>query len=173
MGTRSLLFGVHQVLWHPWLVLRAWRMLYGRPTWREVVCILIHDWGYWGRTDMDGAQGMRHPEIGAALAGWLLGPAYRDLVLYHSRAYAARAGRLPSRLCWADKASFVLEPAWWYLLRARMSGELREYRAKAAASGVVPRSATDAAWFQGLATNLSLASGLGAAPKPAYLRASA
>lgn len=57
VGTRSLLFGVHQFLWHPWTVYRAWRYLYGKPTWREVVCIFLHDLGYFGKPNMDGEEG--------------------------------------------------------------------------------------------------------------------
>lgn len=33
----------------------------------------------------------------------------------------------PSKLCWADK-SILYDPAWFYLLRAKMSGELDEYK---------------------------------------------
>lgn len=152
VGTRSLLVGVHQVLWHPITVWRAWCKLYGRPWWREVVCFFLHDLGYLGRRDMDGPDGVRHPELGAAIAGWLFGPRYRDLVLYHSRTYARMAGVEPSPLCWADKASIAFEPRWWYLLRARMSGEIREYRREAARAGVVRHDASDEQWFEVLAS---------------------
>lgn len=53
-GTKSLLFGVHQFIWHPLTVLLAWIKLYGWPAWEELVCIIIHDWGYWGKSNMDG-----------------------------------------------------------------------------------------------------------------------
>lgn len=61
-------------LWHPVTVLLAWWALYGRPTWRELVCIIIHDWGYWHCPNMDGPEGELHPEYGAQLAGRWLGP---------------------------------------------------------------------------------------------------
>jgi len=80
---------------------------------------------------MDGANGMRHPEVGAALVGVLLGDAHRELVLLHSRRYAREHGRAPSKLCWADKLSIVYEPNWFYIMRARASGELDEYRRQA------------------------------------------
>lgn len=80
---------------------------------------------------MDGADGVRHPEVGAAVVGTLFGEAHRDLVLLHSRRYALDQGRDPSKLCWADKLSIVYEPDWFYLLRARASGELNEYRRQA------------------------------------------
>lgn len=172
VGTRSLLFGVHQVFWHPWTVYRAWVALYGQPSWRELVCIFIHDWGYWGRPNMDGTEGERHPEVGAAIAGWLFGPAYADLVLLHSRHYARTAneersqrwhdrlqrGELdpirpdempvePSRLCWADKLSHMYEWPGWYLFRARLSGEIKEYRGNADRSGFIPLSSSDREWF--------------------------
>ncbi len=67
-GTKSLLFGVHQFIWHPWTVARAWRALYGSwPQWWEWVAIICHDLGYWGCTDMDGPSGRPHPIRGAKL----------------------------------------------------------------------------------------------------------
>jgi hypothetical protein len=128
LGLRSLLFGVHQFIWHPWTVYRAWRQLYGKPDWREVVCIIIHDWGYWNSPNMDGPEGQRHPECGARIARWLFGDEYGDLVLYHSRHYARLMGQPPSKLCWADKLSILYEPKWFYLLRAKLTGEIHEYR---------------------------------------------
>ena len=69
VGSRSLLFGVHQFIWHPITVAVAWRKIYGKwPTFLESLCILVHDWGYWGCPDMDGAQGKMHPVLGSRLA---------------------------------------------------------------------------------------------------------
>ena len=82
VGTKSLLFGVHQFIWHPVTVLIAWVSLYGRPTWRELICIIVHDWGYWGAPNMDGEEGERHPEVGAEIALRLFGLEYYELVLY-------------------------------------------------------------------------------------------
>jgi hypothetical protein len=147
IGTRSLLFGVHQVLWHPLTVLRAWWRLYGRPSWREVVCIIVHDWGYWAAPNMDGEEGEQHPELAARLALRWFGAREYHLCLFHSRHYARRLDAEPSPLCWADKLSIVYDPAWFYLLRARASGELTEYRQVAAAAGVVPLTASDREWF--------------------------
>jgi hypothetical protein len=148
VGTRSLLWGVHAFWWHPLVVARAWRALYGRwPTWREAICIAVHDVGYWGVPAMDDERGERHPLAGARIATRLLGPKYGRLALLHSRHFARRVGRPPSALCWPDKLSIVYEPAWWYLLRARLSGELAQYRATAADAGVVPLSASDGEWF--------------------------
>ena len=70
MGTRSILFGVHQFIWHPLTVALAWRSLYKRwPQWHEWVAIVLHDIGYLGKPDMDGEEGQTHPVTGAHLAG--------------------------------------------------------------------------------------------------------
>jgi hypothetical protein len=151
VGTLSLLVGVHQVLWHPLTCILAWRRLFGYwPTWRELVCIFIHDWGYAHAPNMDGVEGERHPELGARLAGRLFGPGYCALVLYHSRHYARQFDEPCSRLCWADKLSIWFDPPWFYLLRARLSGELAEYRALADRAGFVPREAPDRVWLRGI-----------------------
>lgn len=153
-GTKSLLFGVHQFAWHPVTVFLAWCHLYGRPTWRETVCIFIHDWGYWGCAAMDDEDGQRHPEFAARLAGRMFGQHYHDLVLLHSRHLAKKLNREPSRLCWADKVSMVYDPFRFYVIRATLSGEIHEYRANAAASGFTPAAAPHRAWFEKLRTHL-------------------
>lgn len=144
-GRKSLLFGVHQFIWHPITVWLAWRNLYGRPSWRECICIIIHDWGYWFCPNMDDAQGQKHPEFGARIAGRLFGKEYYNLVLFHSRHYASIAGKEPSKLCWADKLSILYDPKHFYLLRARLSGEIKEYRFNA--KQWVPLTASDSEWF--------------------------
>ncbi len=147
-GTKSILFGVHQFLWHPFTVWLAWIWLYKRaPSYKELVCIIIHDWGYWGKVNMDDEDGETHPEAGARIANKLFGSKYHYLCLFHSRHYARNAGVEPSALCWADKMSIMFEPWWFYLPRARMSGELQEYRELAANAGLVPLSATNREWF--------------------------
>lgn len=155
VGQRSLLFGVHQFLWHPITVLAAWLALYRRATWKEMICIFIHDWGYWFAPNMDGPEGERHPEFAAKLAGKWFGQEYHDLCLYHSRHYARIAGREPSKLCWADKLSIKYEPWWFYLLRAWMSGELAEYRKVAADAGLVPITASNREWYSWVQSYLS------------------
>lgn len=163
VGTKSLLFGVHQFLWHPLTVYWAWARLYGRPDLRELVCILIHDWGYWGSAEMDGASGARHPELGASIASKLFNHEYRDIVLLHSRRYARGCGLVPSKLCWADKLSIVYEPEWFYLLRARASGELDEYRKQATTHISVEQS--DLVWLRWIKKRFAK-SALSNAPRP-------
>lgn len=50
-------------------------------------------------------------------------------------------------LCWADKLSILYDPWWFYLPRAWLSGELKEYRKLAADAGFVPLSASHREWF--------------------------
>lgn len=156
IGTRSLLFGVHQFVWHPITVWLAWRSLYGAfPSWRETVCIIVHDWGYWGADDMDGPTGKMHPVRGAWIADRLFGEEYRDLVFLHSRSLAARVGANPSKLCWPDKFSMCFDPPAFYLFRARLSGELKEYRRHAHTAGFIPAFAPDHAWHRKLVAHLA------------------
>lgn len=72
IGTKSLLFGVHQIFIHPWFVALAWWKLYGFPyDPRLWVAFIVHDWGYWGCPNMDGPEGEWHPATGAKIMGWL------------------------------------------------------------------------------------------------------
>jgi hypothetical protein len=129
VGTKSLLFGAHQFVWHPLTVCLAWRKLYSRwPTWEELLCIVVHDWGYWGKDNMDGAVGKEHPWFGAQLATLMLGIEWGEFTLRHSRSMCKLEGLEPSKLCWADKVAITFEPEQFYLWRCRLAGELAEYR---------------------------------------------
>jgi len=150
IGTKSLLFGVHQFMWHPFTVWLAWRKLYGRPSANELICIVIHDWGYWNKPNMDGAEGEKHPEFAADLAARILGAEYGKLCRYHSRHYSRNEAQPPSSLCWADKLSILYDPWWLYLPRAWLSGELHEYRQRCATAGLVPGNYTHREWFAGI-----------------------
>jgi hypothetical protein len=180
-GTKSLLFGVHQIFWHPITVILAWRWLYrSLPSLKEVICIIVHDWGYWGKINMDDEEGEKHPELGAMLAHRLFDRVewypclgynsegnncvdtrfkrttkYLDLCLYHSRHYARNAGVEPSPLCWADKLSIIFEPWWLYLPRAWASGELAEYRKIAAETGFIPLTASHRDWYRWIQDRLA------------------
>lgn len=159
LGTRSLLFGVHQFLWHPFTVWLAWVKLYGSyPTWRECVCIIIHDFGYWGCKDMDGPQGQWHPYTGARIALKLFGSEHANLVLLHSRTLAARMKAEPSKLCWADKCSMLYDPQWFYLFRARLTGELKEYRQNAETNGFISTAHPDWVWHEKLCRKIAVLS---------------
>lgn len=129
VGSKSLLFGVHQLVLHPWLVTLSWRRLYGSwPSFREIVAIVLHDIGYWNLTEMDGPRGTFHPVLGARVVNWLFGAVEHDLILYHSRSLALRDNVDVSRLCAPDKLSILLYPRPVYLFLGWLSGELKEYK---------------------------------------------
>jgi hypothetical protein len=151
VGTKSLLFGVHQILIHPWFVAYAWWLLYGIPLDpRYWVAFTVHDLGYWGKPNMDGPEGENHVLLGSRIMYWLFdwtrpwsrkNPKagengfgkksdylyWSSLVLYHSRFHAKREFKHYSKLCVADKLSFCLTPRCLYLTLANWSGEIHEY----------------------------------------------
>jgi hypothetical protein len=68
IGTKSVLYGAHCFLFHPWFVALAWWRLYGFP-WdpRLWVAFFVHDIGYIGKPNMDGPEGELHPFLGARI----------------------------------------------------------------------------------------------------------
>jgi hypothetical protein len=161
IGTKSILYGAHQFLIHPTCVTLAWRDLYGKwPSWKIFVCTVIHDWGYWGCSDIDGNEGQCHPWFAAKLAatyidGWdesdpqgSINWGYHDLCLLHSRSVAAHYKTSPSLLCWADKLAVKYDPWWLYLPRVILSGEIHEFRKRAAEFGEVPITASHREWYE-------------------------
>lgn len=134
-GTKSLLFGIHQFIWHPIAVALAWRALYSKwPNWRESICIIVHDWGYWGCDKMDDAKGGQHPVLGARIVQQLFGNhELCNLVLLHSRHLARTLGQEPSSLCWPDKLSHDFYPIWLIWLLGTLTGEIKEYKFNAEA----------------------------------------
>lgn len=145
MGTKSVLFGVHCFFIHPWFVALAWWKIYGFPfDPRLWVAFFCHDLGYFGKAEMDSAEGETHPVLGALIMHWLFdvlfarcvdkngkyipaGRKWYDFTLLHSRFYAKKLGKPFSRLCVADKLAIALEPRWFYLIRANLTGEITEY----------------------------------------------
>ena len=127
-GTKSILIGIHQFLWHPITVTLAWIDLYGFPKPWELFCILVHDLGYIGKQEMDCSEEDTHPELGAKIAGAVFGKKARLECLGHSRSYAVKHNIPISRLCWADKWSPMFDPTHFYWLRGTLSGEIKEYR---------------------------------------------
>ncbi len=152
LGLKSLLFGTHQFIWHPVTVMKAWTELYGIPNIKEVVCIIVHDWGYWNCDTIDGEDGKEHPKLGASFAKQWFGEEYYELCLYHSRSYAKANSHTPSKLCWADKLSIAYDPPGFYLWRSRLTGELDEFRLNADASGFIPITASDLEWYNKIKT---------------------
>ena len=129
IGCKTLLFGAHNVILHPIMLAIAWIRLYGFKTLnlKLAVAFLVHDWGYWGKADIDGPSGERHPELGAKIMGFLFGPEWAEFTLFHSRSYAKAAGKPVSRLCYADKLATALTPAWLYVPMVCLTGEISEY----------------------------------------------
>lgn len=128
VGTKSILFGVHCFFIHPIFVFIAWWKLYGLPIDPRLwIAFIVHDIGYIGKPNMDGAEGETHVELGAKVMSFLFGQKWGDFTKYHSRFYAKKDGAKPSKLCIADKYAMCLEPVWFYLIRASLSGEIHEY----------------------------------------------
>lgn len=68
VGTKSVLFGAHCFLLHPFFVAIAWIKLYGFPfDLRIWIAFFVHDLGYWGKPNMDGPEGETHVELGAKI----------------------------------------------------------------------------------------------------------
>lgn len=161
IGTKSVLFGAHCFLLHPWFVAWGWWRLYGFP-WdpRLWVAFFVHDLGYLGKPNMDGPEGETHPLLGARIMSalfdwWAIDKTavfvttsgeydprpvadrrhrfgmWGRFALLHSRYFAKALGLQPSRLCIADKLAIALTPAWLYLPMVRATGEVREYMAHA------------------------------------------
>ncbi len=155
IGTKSLLLGAHQFVLHPLFTAAGWIGCYGfclrgYSWWRLIICFVIHDWGYWGCSNMDGDEGEGHPRW-AALRAWkyldgvdvglaivkAAGPArdfslmfkneYYNLCLYHSRFYAIGQRHLPSDLCWADKLGTTYMSTWLWVFLTTLTGEVTEY----------------------------------------------
>lgn len=151
-GTKTLLIGIHNPIWHSYYLIKAWRILYRSwPEFHELIAILLHDLGLWGMKFIDDAEGERHPEIiavkwmnfcNAKKAKYSLNHNKRKKFLYwddlsykvykliigHSRFYAKKAGLPISKLCAADKLASALYPVWFYLKIGRWSGEIAEYK---------------------------------------------
>ena len=150
-GTKSLLWGVHQLIWHPFTVYLAWLYLYKEfPNFKETICIIVHDWGYFGKIKMDDEAGQKHPELGANLAGRFLDKGkskrYYNLCLFHSRHYSKNNKTTPSKLCWADKMSIKYDPYILYIIRATLSGEIKEYKENS--KGLLGENISNREWYK-------------------------
>ena len=129
IGTISLFFGAHQFILHPLIVAYAWWKLYGFPYNPKLwLCFLVHDWGYFGKPNMDGEEGELHPALGWDITHLFLGSEWGWFCLMHSRKMHTKVQniisvKLPvSRLCVADKLATLMTPKWMYRKK-----ELEEY----------------------------------------------
>ncbi|MDH5541934.1 MAG: hypothetical protein OEY64_03105 [Nitrospinota bacterium] len=151
LGTKTLLFGVHQVVIHPLLVTIAWCKLYKSfPSFKELVCIIIHDWGYWGKASLKCEDGDRHPELGAKIAGKLFGPEWSDFILGHSSFYIVRHHIKRSKLLAPDKYWHCFTPFWFYRWLSVPTGEMKHYRELGHARQVARFEASDEEWYEEL-----------------------
>lgn len=165
VGTKSLLYGAHQFVIHPLMVAYAWWRLYGLPLDPRLwLAFIVHDWGYWGKPNMDGEEGEYHiwtgakimqifDRFGASRAGDQTHKYYVSwfcFCFYHSRTMCDKYEVLPPRLCIADKLSWALEPWWFYLPRAWLTGELKEYMGRADSKYAKEALPTDTpvAWYK-------------------------
>lgn len=142
VGTKSVLFGVHNPIIHSFFMFVAWVKLYG---WslelldpRLHMCFLLHDIGYWGCKSMDGADGERHPELGSYIVGKLFGDDWALMCRWHSGTMVELDSKQyglmlpanqphPSKLYAPDKLASPLYPRWLYKLLSCASGEWKEY----------------------------------------------
>jgi hypothetical protein len=126
-GTKSILFGCHNPLFHGTWVLLAWKLEYKAwPRWWELLGIYLHDIGVWNRQYLSNNT--------AKIGHWELGAVWgAEIVLFLHRLWPkfglkSGAGEVftfmaghcpeesqykPSKLMRADKRSHLLEPKWW------------------------------------------------------------
>ena len=150
IGTKSVLYGAHCFLIHPFFVARAYWLLYGFPfDPRLWLAFFVHDLGYIGKPNMDGEEGEKHPYLGAHIMG-MFGHKWFEFTLYHSRFLAKRNYAQFSRLCVADKLAICLTPAWLYLPMVRATGEIKEYMkdAERNSNGSVKVQESEALWYK-------------------------
>ncbi len=145
-GTKSILFGCHQFIWHPLFVIIGWTLYHNRfPKFWELICIIVHDWGIWGINYLDDPKNkLDHPRFGANIAEKYLGKKAWQLIGGHSLEFinsfnkflastsplACEDKTLPwlkiSDLFYADKYSWLLIPnfilSWqYYIEKFRLS----------------------------------------------------
>ena len=130
IGTKSLLFGVHQFVLHPLVVLLAWLVYYKSvPKFYQLCAIVTHDWGYWKQHNMDGEEGNNHPERAAKM--WRhfgkFGENVAGEIRGHSGSFASEYGFPQSKLFKADKLCVVFIPCYLYVVLGSLSGEIYEY----------------------------------------------
>lgn len=151
VGTKSVLFGAHAFWLHPFVLALAWWRLFGFP-WdpRLWFAFFLHDVGYLGKKDIDGDDGVTHPELGASIMTKLFGEEWGMFCLCHSRTYARRNNHALSKLAAADKYAWAIEPWWVYIPKATLSGEINEYMERSKRTGFVSENATKRDWYDQL-----------------------
>lgn len=119
-GTRTLLVGSHSII-HSFLVVKAWKIIYGNyPKFWQLICIFIHDIGYWGTNYHTDKSNNGHAELGARIARRLFGKKGFELVAGHSRSTAMKFNIPLSDLEAPDDYSWIIAPTWWLRLLKRL-----------------------------------------------------
>ncbi len=121
-GTISVLFGCHSIVHSFWVTL-SWRKLYkGWPSLKELICILVHDTGHWGKDYLENLEQKRaHWELGAKMAGRLFGNKGYELCAGHCE----YSGFPKSKLYKADKYASYIAPFWWQIMNTIFEPKLR------------------------------------------------
>jgi len=109
-GTVSIIIGCHSPF-HYALTYISWIKLYNSvPSFKETVCIFIHDIGHLGKDYLDNeAEKEKHWELGANIARKLFGQWGYDFLAGH----CSYSGVKISKLYKADKYSWYIAPYWW------------------------------------------------------------
>ncbi|MFX1340841.1 MAG: HD domain-containing protein [Promethearchaeota archaeon] len=107
-GTISVLLAEHNII-HSILVIIAWKKLYGKmPKFWQIVCIFLHDIGYFGRNFMTEKNIENHEILGAKIAKILFNKKGYQFVLGH------RSKNKPNSLLEApDDYSWCIAPIKW------------------------------------------------------------
>lgn len=83
IGTKSVLFGAHCFIIHPFFVMIAWFKLYGFTLHPAIwLSFFFHDLGYLGKPNMDGEEGEKHVELGAKLLEFLFGKKWGSSIVH-------------------------------------------------------------------------------------------
>jgi hypothetical protein len=96
-------------------------MKFKTPTKEEFLALLDDGWEYvigWRAGDGDVVYKLKRQ---------VRNTKWHDFALYHSRRYARIDEAQTSKLCAADKLAVCFDPYWFYMLRATLSGEIKEY----------------------------------------------
>ena len=153
LGTKSLFFGAHCFLIHPFAIALAWTRLFQFPCDPRLwIAFAVHDLGYFESPNIDRAEGEQHVWLGSRIMWQLFdragddslfgalsrfcdrvwgyqpeGQSWAHFCLFHSRSFAKRFHQPVSRLCAADKLAFAVTPRWLYLPMVTLTGEIHEY----------------------------------------------
>src|SRR6202521_1820051 len=86
IGTRSVLYGAHCAVLHPWFLAVAWSKLYGFP-WdpRLWASFCLHDIGYISKPNMDGYEGETHVVLGIKIMSLLSRESLAAFTAAHAR----------------------------------------------------------------------------------------